>query len=255
MPPGRRPYGRRHCAPGPGRLCVQGSAPDFRVSPMTKMPHPDVVPQLEAIPLDSTRPLVVCDADDVLFHFLAGFAAFLVERGLYFDWTSYSLDGTIHFAEDQRPLALEKAGALLNEFFDHVEDLEPIEGASRALGVIAEWAQIVIMTNIPARVSEGRRRSLDRHGLSYPMVTNIGGKGPAVKYLASRAGRPTVFIDDMPRQHASVAKTSREVVLLHFVAEPRVEALLGEAPQCHHKATSWPEAQRIVAGVLNENAG
>lgn len=227
----------------------------FGVSPMTKMPHPDVIPQLDAIPLDSTRPLVVCDADDVLFHFLAGFAAFLAERGLYFDWTSYSLDGTIHHAEDKSPLALEKAGALLNEFFDHVEDLEPIDGASQALAVIAEWAQIVIMTNIPARVSEGRRRSLDRHGLSYPMVMNIGGKGPAVKYLASQAGRPTVFIDDMPQQLASVAKTSREVVLLHFVAEPRIEALLGEVPQHHHKATSWPEAQQIIVGVLNGNAG
>ena len=222
---------------------------------MTKMPHLDVIPQLDAIPLDSTRPLVVCDADDVLFHFLAGFAAHLVERGLYFDWTNYSLDGTIHHAGDKRALALEEAGALLDEFFDHVEDLEPIDGASQSLAVIAEWAQIVIMTNIPARVSEGRRRSLDRHGLSYPMVTNIGGKGPAVKYLASKAGRPTVFIDDMPRQLASVAKTSREVVLLHFVAEPRIKALLGKAPQCHHEAASWPEAQQIVAGILNGNAG
>ena len=222
---------------------------------MTKMPHPDVIPQLEAIPLDGTRPLVVCDADDVLFHFLAGFAAFLVERGLYFDWTSYSLDGTIHHAEDKSPLALEKAGALLNEFFDHVEDLEPIDGASQALAVIAEWAQIVIMTNIPARVSEGRRRSLDRHGLSYPMVMNIGGKGPAVKYLASQAGRPTVVSDDMPQQRASVAKASREVVLLHFVAEPRIGALLGEVPRHHHKATAWPEAQQIIVGVLNGNAG
>ena len=222
---------------------------------MTKMPHPDVLTQLDAIPMESTRPLVVCDADDVLFHFLAGFAAFLVERGLYFDWTSYSLDGTIHHADGTHTLALEKAGALLDEFFDHVEDLEPIDGAPQALAAIAEWAQIVIMTNIPARVSEGRRRSLDRHGLPYPMVTNIGGKGPAVKYLASKTGRPTVFIDDMPRQLASVAKNSREVVLVHFVAEPRIEALLGEAPQCHHKATSWPEAQRIVDGVLNEHAG
>lgn len=223
--------------------------------PMTKMPHPDVIPQLDAISLDSARPLVICDADDVLFHFLAGFAAFLVERGLYFDWTSYSLDGTIHDAEDKRALTLEKAGALLNEFFDHVEDLEPIDGASQALAAIAETAQIVIMTNIPARVSEERRRSLDQHGLSYPMVMNVGGKGPAVKYLASRAGRPTVFIDDMPRQHASVAKTSRDIVLLHFVAEPRLAALLGKVAECHHKATSWPQAQQIITDLLNENAG
>lgn len=225
----------------------------FRTSPMIKMPHPDVIPQLDAIPLDSARPLVICDVDDVLFHFLPGFAAFLAERGLYFDWTSYSLDGTIHHAEKKRAVALEKAGALLNEFFDHVEDLEPIEGAAQALTSIAEWAQIVIMTNIPARVSEERRRSLDRHGLSYPMVTNIGGKGPAVNYLASKAGAPTVFIDDMPRQHASVARTSPEVVLLHFVAEPRIAALLGDVPECHHKATSWPEAQKILSGVLIGN--
>lgn len=222
---------------------------------MTKMPHPDVIPQLEAIPLESARPLVICDADDVLFHFLPGFAAFLVERGLYFDWSSYSLDGTIHHAGGERTVALEDAGALLNEFFGHVEDLEPIDGASQALATIAEWAQIVIMTNIPGHVSQERRRSLDRHGLPFPMVTNIGGKGPAVKYLATQVSHPTVFIDDAPRQHASVAKASREVVRLHFVAEPRIDALLGDRTDCHHKATSWPAAQRIIAGVLNGYAG
>ena len=44
-----------------------------------------------------------------------------------------------------------------------------------------------------------------------------------------------------------------EVVLLHFVAEPRIAALLGDVPECHHKATSWPEAQKIVFGVLTGN--
>lgn len=229
---------------GPSRLFVRGPE-------MTKKPHPDVIPQLDAIVLDVARPLVICDVDDVLFHFLPGFAVFLTERGLYFDWTCYSLDGTVHHADDERPVPLAEAGALLNEFFDHVEHLEPIEGASHALAGIAEWAQIVIMTNIPARVSAERRRSLDRHGLPYPMVTNIGGKGPAVRYLESQTERPTVFIDDLPRQHASVAKMSRDVVLLHFVGEPRVEALIGDAEHCHHKATSWPSAQQIVADVLN----
>lgn len=222
---------------------------------MTTKPHPDVLPQLEAIPLDRARPLVICDADDVLFHFLPGFAAFLETRGLYFDWTSYSLDGTIHHAGDGGAIAVEKAGGLLDEFFGHVEDLTPIEGASQALGAIAERAQIIIMTNIPVRVAEGRRRSLDRHGLSYPMVMNVGGKGPAVRYLASRAGRPTIFIDDMPRQHASVAKNSSEVVLIHFVAEPRIDALLRDTVPCHHKAKSWAQAHLIVTGILDEYDG
>ena len=222
---------------------------------MTKMPHPDVIPQLDAIPLDRARPLVICDADDVLFHFLPGFAAFLIEQGLYFDWTSYSLSGTVHRSEDESPVPLGKAQGLLNDFFGHVEHLEPIDGAAQALATIAEWAQVVIMTNIPARVSEERRRSLERHAMAYPMVINIGGKGPAVQRLMSRSGGPVIFVDDSPRQHASVSKTTREAVQLHFVAEPRIEAIVGEAPGCHHKATSWPAAQRIIADVLNGNAG
>ena len=220
---------------------------------MPKPPHPDVLPQLAAIALDPARPLVICDADDVLFHFLGGFEAFLAARDFYFDWTRYSLDGTIHRQADAAPLEVDKATALLQEFFGHVEDLEPIEGASKGLSSIARRAQVVIMTNIPAAASEARRRSLERHAMDYPMVTNIGGKGPAVGHLAARAGEPTVFLDDLPRQHASVAEAASEVIRVHFVAEARIDALVGEAPDCDHKATSWAAAEVIVTRVLDDH--
>ena len=118
---------------------------------MTKMPHPDVIPQLEAIPLEYGRPLLICDADDVLFHFLPGFAAFLVGRGLYFDWTDYSLDGTIRHAEDERAVALEEAGALLNEFFGHVENLEPIEGGADYNHLSVRSAAAIILDRLAGR--------------------------------------------------------------------------------------------------------
>ena len=220
---------------------------------MSKAPHPDVLSQLDAIALDPARPLVICDADDVLFHFLGGFDAFLAERDFYFDWTRYSLDGTIHRQIDSTPLDVGKATALLHEFFGHVEELEPIEGASQGLSSIARRAQVVIMTNIPADASEGRRRSLVRHAMDYPLVTNIGGKGPAVGHLATRTGGPTVFLDDLPRQHASVAKAAREVIRVHFVAEARIDALVGEASDCNHKATSWAAAEEIVTRVLDDH--
>ncbi len=90
----------------------------------------------------------------------------------------------------------------------------------------------------------GRQYDHSRHNIGVRVVERFAsdcGFTLSESQFSSRFGR-------------GVARTSPEVVLLHFVAEPRIAALFGDVPECHHKATSWPEAQKIISGVLIGNA-
>ena len=47
--------------------------------------------QIEALTLDPLRPLIVCDVDEVILHFLRGFEAYLNDNGLWLDPASFAL--------------------------------------------------------------------------------------------------------------------------------------------------------------------
>ena len=113
-------------------------------------------------------------------------------------------------------------------------------------------SQVIVLSNVPFAQTEPRRRWLARHGLAYPLIANIGPKGPAVRDLAGRTDAPVYFIDDSPQHHAAVARVAERVRRLHFVADARLARLLGPAPDSHHRADSWPEARTFLETDLTE---
>ena len=86
--------------------------------------------------------------------------------------------------------------------------------------------------------------------MGYPLVANIGEKGPAVGMLAERTAAPIYFIDDSPSHHTSVAREANHVFRLHFVANPRLAKLLDAAPDSHNRADDWPAARTIIEADL-----
>ncbi len=207
--------------------------------------------QLAALTLARQRPLIVCDADEVLFAFMAGFERYLLEQGLYFDWRSYALAGNIRHQADDTPLEAAGVPALLHRFFTaRTEQLDPVPGAADALARLAARAQVIVLSNLPLDQLPARRRALVAHGMDYPLIANTGGKGAAVRHLAERVAAPVVFIDDIPHQHRSVRQAAAATFCLHFVADPRLARLLGPAPECDCRADRWPEAQGVIAAAL-----
>ncbi|WP_370155351.1 hypothetical protein [Ferrovibrio sp.] len=214
----------------------------------TSPPLPDpVAAQLAALSLVPGRPLVIADADEVLFYFLRGLEGFLEGRGLYFDWASYALYGNIRRRDDDAVVPAEDLHGLLEGFFaEATESLMPVDGAAEALRELSRQAQVVILSNVPLPARAARERALTRHGMAYPLVANSGPKGPAVAALIDQVGAPAVFIDDIPQNHTSVARLAPAVHRLHFVADPRLGALLGPAADSHHRAESWPDLHRHI---------
>ena len=123
----------------------------------------------------------------------------------------------------------------------HRQTLVP--GAFEALGRIGEVADIVILTNLGDEAHPWRVDQLARHGIRHEVVCNRGGKGVPARAIIDRYGAgATVFVDDLPVHHASVAKHAPEVQRLHMVAEPRLAPAVPTAEHAHARIDDWPTA-------------
>ena len=214
--------------------------------------HPDVSPQVARLKLDPGRPLILCDADEVLFSFMSAFERFLHRKGLVYVWRSYALDGNIQRRGGGETVTQSQIRRLLVEFYDaHAEDLSPVPGAAVALQALSQRASILVVTNIWLKHKAARGRALERHGLPYPVISNSGEKGPVVRWLAERVSAPVYFIDDSPRHHESVAAHAGRAVRIHFVAERRLAGLIGPAEHSHFRTDTWESAHAVIGSHLS----
>lgn len=212
---------------------------------------PQLLAQLEALSLDPARPLLVVDADEVMVVFAAHLARFAEGEGLMMHLARYSLEGAFREVSGGRVLAFEEAIALINRFVtSETRHQVALEGAAAALERLSALAQIVVLTNVPRHGVADRLANLAGLGMGYPLVENGGGKGPALGWMAARAGRPTVFIDDSPRQIESAKATAPEVVTVHFTGAPMVAGIIPETEAADHRVASWAEAEPLIARLL-----
>jgi hypothetical protein len=222
----------------------------------TKIPDPTELPapvaeQLATLTLTHGKPLVIVDADEVLFYFMRGLERFLESRDLYFDWASYALHGNIRQRRDDTPVAAEILHPLLQRFFaEATEELEPVDGAAQALAELSRTSQVVVLSNVPMPARNARIRALARHGMAFPLIANTGPKGPAVVAMLKQTMGSAVFIDDIPHNHKSVAEMAPSVHRLHYIADTRLAALLGPAPDCHHRADTWRDMLTHIQTLL-----
>lgn len=200
-----------------------------------------------------SRPLVICDCDEVLLHFADPFRDFLSDvHDMELNFESFSLAGSIRRRACGTGITQADVEPLLDGFFEQWIDRQyPADGAVEALAELSRDADIVILTNVKDMVRLRRGAELARHGMPYEVICNRGPKGPPVAALiAERAPRAAIFVDDLPPHHGSVAKHAPEVHRLHMVADPELRALIPAAPDAHARIDAWPEALPYIRGVL-----
>jgi hypothetical protein len=200
--------------------------------------------------LERGRPLLIVDADEVILRFVAGLDTFLRRQLLFLDLTSYRLHGNVKRLDDSTAILDVEVTALLEEFRQELDWLEPVEGAKEALTEISESAGIVVLSNITPEQAGPRARNLASLGLDFPIVANSGLKGPAVKHLANHAGAPAWFIDDIPQQLASAAEHAPTVTRIHLVGDTRLKPLLPPSPHANFYAADWPAAAAFIQSHL-----
>lgn len=203
-----------------------------------------------------SRPLLISDCDEVLLHMMQHFGEWLSSE--------YDIDFVPHPEDFSQAMRYRNTGKhverdqmwlLLDGFFKtemHRQTLVP--HALEALGRIEEVADIVILTNLGDQFHASRVDQLDAVGIRHHVVCNMGGKGPAVsKLVTERAPTRTVFVDDIPAHHKSVAEHQPEVWRLHMIADPNIARLIGPAPAAHKRIDDWAEAVDWVIDRLTQD--
>lgn len=217
-----------------------------------RLPLPDMTArQIAETEIDSARPLIITDADEVILQFVRPLEDFLDARGLYLDISSFRLSGNVKRRNDDVALPHEEVMALIGEFFaTGVETCLPVEGAVGALSSLSEVADVLVLSNLPLSAKAGRQRNLAAHGMDYPLIVNEGPKGPAIRALIEGHAAPAVFLDDIPYHHDSAAAEAQSVHRIHFVADPRLAPLLKPAPSAHARIDCWAEAERHLRSLF-----
>ena len=201
--------------------------------------------------LDPARPLIICDADEVLLQFMTGLEDFLHTLGYFHDFSSYRIHGNVRDQITKERIADERVTELFGQFFaTQTPHLQPVAGAPAALANLSREAQILVLSNLPETSREARIENLTRHNMPYPVIAGRGPKGIVIKDLIEGFHQPVVFIDDLPPHLTSVATETPHVHRLHFVADPRLAKLVPLCPDAHRRIDDWPTAQDWITSVI-----
>jgi hypothetical protein len=214
---------------------------------------PLTMPEIDALALSGRRPLIICDVDEVIFHFLDGLENHLAQNECWLDPASFALTGNIRHSSTNEPVSQTRVGELLFGFFDRrAHNLKPIKGAQQELQSLAGSCDIVLLTNIPRDYLDPRKQNLKNEGFDYPIVINRGGKGQAVSRLNQNGGRPTFFLDDSPANIESVSVSAPETILIHFMQDQRFRKVMPPLPQAGLQAKTWTQTRTFIDDAIEQ---
>ncbi len=225
-------------------------------------PDTSTVEQLEQLgyskkaetPAKHSRPLLICDVDEVVLHLVNPFASLLQERGYILKDHSFRLTGNIFHDGTGKEATQQEVWDLLDQLFCEQERRQHIvDGVVESLLNLAKNVDIVFLTNMPHIYRETRRTHLASHGLEFPLITNTRSKVPPVQILKQHCHAPVGFIDDTPKNLTQVSESVSDVVLFHFMANERFRQLAGRVEGVQHSFEDWQEAGEVIHVTLMEN--
>ncbi len=200
---------------------------------------------------DKNRPVLLLDADEVLLKFVETLEQHLLNNGFELRLTSFQITGNVYHYESDILAEPKKVQQLIGSFFDAcVDDVPIVDGASDALNILSNHYQIAILTNVPSHCRSRREASLKKQGLNFPVIANKGNKGPTVKLFTDYTSKQTVFVDDLPPQHKSVAEASPDTHRVHFVADERLRPMLPHTEYSHTRIDTWPELHKYLEELI-----
>ena len=209
--------------------------------------QPITFPKLITYKIIEDKPVIVCDADEVIFDFMYSFEKYLHSKNLYFNWKSYALEGNI-LNDRNKPLNKSQIANTINSLFmNKTESMSLVEGAVNSLQILSEQYNIIILSNIPFKFYEKRKFALKKCGINFPFFANTGPKGKAVKYLSDIHKGKTWFIDDSPYQIKSVKLEKKNINTILFVGNSKLEALIkNKNKYCDYFSNKWEDNIKTI---------
>jgi hypothetical protein len=212
---------------------------------------PNTFSQIKKLAIDPQKPLLVFDADEVLVLFATHFVKYLNKFGWSLNLKGYRLDDAITHIEDGHVANKITYQKLINEFIrDETLNQPEATGASETLRRFKHRAEIIILTNVPISSYYDRIENLGKLGMEYPIISNVGPKGPALEKLEKLTDNICIFIDDNPHQIGSAAKYTPEIYRFHFTACSLVKTTMPHAEGATHRPKDWKEVGSLINHLI-----
>ena len=215
---------------------------------------PNTKKQISNLNIDPNLPLMIFDADEVLVHFAEPFATYIKKHNHRLHLTGYRLDNAIKKADTDEVADPDTAKDLVWGFINEETKSQPAaKGAPQALKKLQAFAQIIILSNVPHSVHDDRVANLKSLNMDYPLISNEGMKGPAVKEILRNHKAQSFFIDDNPYQVESVYNDNQQTVCVHFSVCDLVKPYMPKAVGASIEPTSWEDLVTQLIGYLKDN--
>ena len=215
---------------------------------------PNTKKQISKLNINPTLPLMIFDADEVLVHFAEPFATYIKKHNHRLHLTGYRLDNAIKKADTDEVADPDTAKDLVWGFINEETKSQPAaKGAPQALKKLQAYAQIIILSNVPHSVHDDRVANLKSLNMDYPLISNEGMKGPAVKEILRNHKAQSFFIDDNPYQVESVYNDNQQTVCVHFSVCDLVKPYMPKAVGASIEPTSWEDLVAQLIGCLKDD--
>ena len=203
-------------------------------------------PSFKSLIINKNKPILICDADEVIFDFMHDFLIFLETNQLFFNWNSYALTGNI-IRKNNKALNEEEVKKIISFFFKaHTLNMKLVNGAKSSLNKISKKFNIIILSNIPFEFYELRKSALKKNKLYFPFFTNRGEKGTPCSIISKLSNKQTWFIDDSPTQVSSVRKMNSNIKTILFIDNHKLAKLVKYKEDCDFYSTNWKKNEKIL---------
>ena len=214
---------------------------------------PNTKKQISNLNIDPNLPLMIFDADEVLVHFAEPFATYIKKHNHRLHLTGYRLDNAIKKADTDEVADPDTAKDLVWGFINDETKSQPAaKGAPQALKKLQAYGQIIILSNVPHSVHDDRVANLKSLNMDYPLISNEGMKGPAVKEILRNHKAQSFFIDDNPYQVESVYNDNQQTVCVHFSVCDLVKPYMPKAVGASIEPTSWEDLVSQLISSLKD---
>ncbi|MDE2446167.1 MAG: hypothetical protein KGO94_08305 [Alphaproteobacteria bacterium] len=208
--------------------------------------------QLASLVVPPDKPLIICDVDEVIVHFIQDFENFIAPQGFHMEPGDPSKPYIVREIKSGKQINTPKIIELIDTFFaTRTRDMKPIKGAVEGLQRFTRHANIVMLTNLPHFAGDDRRANLAALGLDFPVITNSGPKGPALSNIAKRVAGPVVFIDDSQSFIQSAYDHAPHIHLVHFLHDERYSKFVPELDYVSLRSNNWQDVSSHVLELLN----
>jgi hypothetical protein len=197
--------------------------------------------------INDNLPLLISDADEVIFEFMESFEEYLLLNNMYFSYESFKLNGNIYNKTNNTPINSANISTIISDFFhEYAFKMPLIKGAKSALEELSKVMNIIILSNIPKDYASSRIQCLKNNNMNYTFISNEGPKAIRCSELQKLTNKKVFFIDDLPNQISSVSTNCNNIITIHFLQNKKLLKVIPAVNNCDFKANNWQSVLKFI---------